>query len=207
MRDFDDYDEYWNTRGSIAYVHRWGVATDIIADHATVMDIGSGDCGFARHLRSMKPHVEITTADLSANAVAMARDSGFDAMQLNLVTDSIPGHYDYITCFEVVEHIVDAEVAMAKLMAAADKVIVSIPNVGYIGCRLRLALFGRFPTTQCQLHIKEHVRFWTPKDFSEWADRLSLRVVGVHGQYGLSPFWHRFPRLFASGIIYELEQA
>lgn len=207
MQDFDDYDEYWNTRRSVPSMHRWAVATDIIADNATVLDIGSGDCGFARHLRSARPKVKITTADFSANAVAMAQDSGFDAVHLNLATDTIPGRYDYITCFEVIEHIVEAEAAVAKLLAAGDKVIISFPNVGYIGCRLRLALFGRFPVTHCQQHIKEHVRFWTPKDFAEWADRLSIRVVSLHGQYGLSPFWRRFPRLFASGLVYELEQA
>jgi methionine biosynthesis protein MetW len=207
LEQFEDYDEYWDTRGDVPYMHRWGTAAGLIPSGSTVIDIGSGDCGFARHLQSKKPDVKITTSDLSPNAVAMARESGFDAVQLDLVNDEIHGHYDYVTCFEVIEHIPEAEVAMEKLMRAGDKVIISIPNVGYIGCRLRLALFGRFPTTHCQQHIKEHVRFWTPRDFAEWADHLGLRIVSMAGQYGLAPFWRRFPRLFASGMLYELERA
>ncbi len=75
-----------------------------------------------------------------------------------------------------------------------------------MGSRLRLAIFGRFPTTNCIMHIKEHVRHWTPKDFKEWVAKEKLKVIRVEGQYGC-PFtpWRKWPSLFAKGIVYVLE--
>jgi hypothetical protein len=84
-------------------------------------------------------------------------------------------------------------------------VILSIPNVGYLGSRIRLALFGRFPTTNCVYHIKEHVRHWTLTDFREWTSRLGLRITHVEAQYGAPVARRLRPGLFAKGIVYRVE--
>jgi len=86
-----------------------------------------------------------------------------------------------------------------------QKCIVSIPNLGYIGCRLRLLLGGRMPLTNIFYHIREHIRFWTVKDFIYWADKMGFKVEKIEGQYGFPVFWKLFPSLFASGVVYILE--
>ena len=128
---------------------------------------------------------------------------------IDLLSDEIPGEHDYATCFEVIEHISEAEIVLQKLKKTFRKqLIISIPNIGYIGCRLRLALFGRFPITNCYMHIKEHVRHWTCKDFKEWAAHHGLRVVRVEAQYGtFGTPWKRIPSLFSAGLVYFLEHA
>lgn len=208
MRDFDDYDDYWDQRGAIGTVfQRWVKTADELPEEGTVLDFGCGSGEFLTYLRQRRPRLVLYGADYSAKSVEMTQNAGFEAHVVNILERELDGRYDYITCFEVLEHIPDAEVVMQRLRTAcAHRMFVSIPNVGFIGCRIRLALFGRFPTTRCVMHIKEHLRFWTVRDFREWARHCGLRVVRVYGVNGVKPLpWRRWPSLFASGALYALE--
>lgn len=211
MRDFADYDAYWEERGDLnTGMRRWELAAGMIPDGATVLDVGCGSGEFLTFLRNKRPHIQATGADFSPVAVRHTRDRGFDAYELDLSIQDIPDKYDYITCFEVLEHIPEAEVAAARLAAAARyQILLSMPNVGSVFCRVRLGVFGRFPNTNCIFHVKEHVRHWTVTDFREWAPHCGLRVVRVEGQYGLPELqlWRRLPGLFATGLFYVLEPA
>jgi methionine biosynthesis protein MetW len=206
MAEFEDFDEYWERRGQIPIVfHRWVVAARLIPHGARVLDIGSGSGDFLRFLRDQRPDVAIVGSDSSAKAVEMTRAAGFEALELDAMAEHLPEGFDVITCFEVLEHLPDAEVAIRRWAAAAPQVILSIPNVGYIGSRVRLALFGRFPVTNCVYHIKEHVRHWTRTDFEEWTERLGLRITHVEAQYG-APLLRRLgPGLWGKGIVYRVE--
>jgi len=210
MSDFSDYNDYWEKRGKIEHpMRRWAIAAGCLPERATLLDVGCGSGEFLEFVRKKKPMVTGKGVDFSLKSVEMTQASGFDAELLDLATDEIRGQYDFVTCFEVLEHIPEAEVALRHLKAAFRKqLIISVPNIGYLGCRLRLALFGRFPTTNCIMHIKEHVRHWTPKDFCEWVSQEGLQVVRIEGQYGseLVP-WKKLPFLFARGLVYVIEHA
>jgi methionine biosynthesis protein MetW len=209
MAEFEDFDEYWERRGSIPIVfHRWVVAARLIPQGARVLDLGSGSGDFLRYLREERPDVVAVGSDSSKRALDMTREAGFEVLELDAGADALPEGFDVITAFEVLEHIPEAEVAIQRWCAAAKRdVIISIPNVGYLGSRIRLGFFGRFPTTNCVYHIKEHVRHWTPTDFREWTERLGLRVTHVEAQYG-APILRRLrPSLFAKGVVYRVERA
>ncbi|MDQ2648595.1 MAG: class I SAM-dependent methyltransferase [Actinomycetota bacterium] len=209
MADFEDFDEYWERRGELDTVfRRWVVAADLIEDGARVLDLGCGSGDFLRYLRTRRPNVVGVGSDSSQTALRMTRDAGFETLDLNAQDDSIPPGFDVITAFEILEHLPEAEVAIRRWVEAAGTcVIISVPNVGYIGCRIRLALFGRFPLTNCVYHIKEHVRHWTAKDFHEWTERLGLRVTHVDSQYGFPVLSKRWPSLFSAGLVYRVELA
>lgn len=210
LADYADYDEYWESRDAFdGPMRRWVIAADLIPDGASVLDFGCGSGDFLAHLRSVRPAVDATGLDVAKQAVELTRSKGFEATTIDILTDEIDGTYDVVTSFEVLEHIADAEVALRKLARAAKgRIIVSIPNVGAINCRLRLAMFGRFPTTRCVFHVKEHVRHWTPIDFREWVASEDLRVVSAQGDWGIKGTpWRRFPALFCRGMIYELAPA
>lgn len=209
MQDFSDYDSYWDQRGALKTVHlRWKLAGELIEPASSILDVGCGSGEFLAYLASLdKPGMKLHGIDFSERAVEMTRASGFDAERVDLLTGEIPGTYDYVTCFEVLEHIAEAEVVLQKLKGAFRKqLLISVPNIGYIGCRLRLGVFGRFPNTTCVMHIKEHVRHWTIKDFREWAAHFGLRVVDALPQTPVfgTP-WKRFPGLFSEGLLYVLE--
>lgn len=207
MADFEDYDAYWAERGEFHLIfHRWEVAADRIPDGARVLDVGCGSGEFLSYLRERRPGIVGVGADWSARARAMTEEAGFETIELDLDREAPPDGFDYITAFEVVEHVPEAERAVQRLCAAAGReVILSVPNVGYIGSRIRLALFGRFPVTNCVFHIKEHVRHWTPKDFADWAKAIGVRVVHQEGQYGPPLLWRRWPTIWAEGMVYVLE--
>jgi len=209
MNDFADYDSYWQQRGLENQVlRRWVLAASWLPETGTLLDVGCGGGDFLKYLKTVRPGIVARGVDLSAEAVSRTRAAGFDAQVLDPSSQDLPGGpYDFITCFEVLEHIADAEAALRRLKAAfRSQLIVSVPNIGHFSCRLRLAVFGRFPLTRVVLHVKEHVRHWTPKDFHDWAAHERLRVVKTVGDWGtpLTP-WRVMPSLFCAGMIYVLQ--
>ena len=209
MNDFENYDGYWRQRGQENQVlRRWVLAASWLPETGTLVDVGCGGGDFLKYLKTVRPGIVARGVDLSAEAVSRTRAAGFDAQVLDPSTHDLPGGpYDFITCFEVLEHIADAEAALRRLKAAfRSQLIVSVPNIGHFSCRLRLAVFGRFPLTRVVLHVKEHVRHWTPRDFHDRAAHGGLVMVKTVGDWGtpLTP-WRVMPSLFCAGMIYVLE--
>jgi 2-polyprenyl-3-methyl-5-hydroxy-6-metoxy-1,4-benzoquinol methylase len=210
MRDFGDYDGYWTQRGreTNEALRRWVLAAAWLPQTGTLLDVGCGGGDFLKYLRTVRPGIRARGADVSAEAVSRTREAGFDADVLDPAQQDLPGGpYDFITCFEVIEHIAEAEAVLRRMKAAFTKqLIISVPNIGHFSCRLRLAVFGRFPLTRVMLHVKEHVRHWTPKDFREWSEHEGLQLVKAVGDWGtpLTP-WRLMPSLFCAGMIYVLE--
>ena len=99
---------------------------------------------------------------------------------------------------------------MAKLKGKFRKqLIITIPNTGFLGERLRLA-FGRFPK-QWVLHPSEHLRFWTVTDFMFWCDQLGYKVDRYYGlldEYYNDKInlWKYYPRLFSRYIVYTITE-
>lgn len=214
--EFGDYDGYWERRsaeGKVSRIlHRYSVVAKLIASGERVLDMGCGDGAFLDYLRTKDPSIVAVGADLSERAVACAAARGFSVVHTRPecpLTAQIPGLFDRIVVMEVIEHVVEAEQLMRQLLEFRPKsIIVTIPNSGYIIHRLRLGLFGRFPVTAIIYHMKEHVRFWTVKDFSDWCDHLGLEVVSVTGQENVGNPFARFlmrtwPSMFAGQLVYE----
>jgi methionine biosynthesis protein MetW len=208
MTEFADYDEYWNKRPLIDEpLYRWVIAAPLIDDGASLLDVGCGTGGFLQQVRKARPNVHCKGIDFSERAIEIVRSLGFDAEKGDVAIDPIVGQFDFVSCFEVLEHIPDAEAALGRLKAAfRKKLLLSVPNVGYWLCRVRLMFVGRSPLTNCQLHVKEHVRFWTVKEFREWIAAHGMKVVRIYGQSG-TPWtpWKKWPSLFANATVYIIQ--
>jgi SAM-dependent methyltransferase len=206
MADFEDFDDYWEQRGTIPEVFdRWVIAARLLPQGARVLDIGSGSGDFLRYLSTARPDVVVVGSDSSQRARELTAAAGFEVLDLDANGEHLPEGFDVITAFEVLEHLPEAELAIQRWVAAArQEVILSVPNIGYLGSRIRLMFFGRFPTTNCVYHIKEHVRHWTPTDFREWTERLGLEVTHVEAQYGAPGLRKVWPALFGKGIVYRV---
>ena len=210
LRSFEDYDGYWEHRAveETEVRPRWKLALRHIPRGASVLDVGCGTGGFMKYLIEQRPDVTVEGTDISAAAVRVAQASGLSAFTADLTTDPLQRSYDVVTCFEVIEHIHDAEALLVTMRDASRKLVISCPNIGYIEHRIRLALFGRFPNTTLMFHAKEHIRHWTVRDFRDWAAHHGLRVVSVEGQKGYPVVpWRRWPSLFAAQVVYTLERA
>ncbi len=106
-----------------------------------------------------------------------------------------------------IRHLPEPELLMNELLKTrAKKFYITIPNLGFIVNRLRLALGGKMPITAIVYHIKEHLRFWTVRDFHQWADHCGFKVERYAGQNGFFGLWRIYPSLFARQMIYVLER-
>jgi methionine biosynthesis protein MetW len=212
LEDFEGYDGYWEGRergeDTATVLPRWEIAVQKIPDGASVLDVGCGSGGFLKYLLSQRPNCTVRGTDISKHAVSLAAAQGLDTFQSDLTKESLDRQYDYITGFEMIEHVHEAEKVLVVMRDAMRKLLIlSLPNTGYVEHRVRLALFGRFPNTQIKFHAKEHIRFWTAKDFRDWAEHFDLRVVEVQGQWGLPGLpWRSHPKLFSPQLVYTLER-
>lgn len=220
LMEFANYNEYWRSRindgRSDRFRERFAVVASLIHGGESVLDIGCGDGAFQKYLRKLKPSCRSLGVDMSSVAVEKLRSQGLDALHISpsdkpyKLPDKIGGEWDIVTMMEVIEHVVEAEDLMRQVMALRpSRIFVTIPNVGCLKHRLRLMFGGRFPVTTILYHMKEHVRFWTVKDFQQWTDTLGLDIRSVHGQFDRGDrivrwFVKKWPALFASQVVYEL---
>lgn len=211
-KSFKDYDEYWDARharGIVEIEPRWRIALQELPSFNSLLDIGCGDGGFLAYLYQSHPTATLEGIDISQKAIELSQLKRINAKRYDVSREPLPLQYDVITCFEVLEHMPDVESALRNISSSFSKrLIISVPNIGYIGCRLRLALFGRFPLTHCIFHINEHLRHWTPKDFVELLKSENLMVIKIIGYFGPSWLpWKSFPKLCSEQLIYVIEHA
>jgi methionine biosynthesis protein MetW len=209
--NFDNYDRYWEERikkGSsedISYPEIINISDKIVRPGSRVLDIGCGNAAFLSAIKQKKKIIE-TGIDISSTAVEIAKSLGINARIFNVFKDDfdVLGNFDFVTCFEVLEHIQNSEYLMKLLIEKFPNAefLFSIPNSGYIYSRCRL-LFGRFPK-QWHVHPGEHIRFWTKKDFSIILDELGFQIIQIYP--ASFPFFlsYKYPSLFSDSLIFHL---
>lgn len=217
LNEFDEYDDYWDSRDKdgrvVRVLDRYITIAADIPKNAKVLDIGCGDGSFLNYLKNERPDCNAVGLDLSATAVEMTLAKGCKALKLE-TTKSLFEHvgsdWDVVVMMEIIEHIPNAETLMHEVAdLKPNTVFITIPNVGYILHRMRLAFVGRFPVTSVFYHMREHLRFWTVKDFIEWAPSVNLEVESYHAQCDeagkiVSFFVRSFPALLSNRMVYKL---
>lgn len=215
LSEFRDYNQYWEKRNdrSPAANLRAELISSNIANKTVVLDIGCGNGILLKYLKKNKSIVKSVGVDISERAVEVAKRNGVDAYSYDATSKEFSKFlgqrkFDHIILTEVIEHVANPEEIMLAIKPhVKTSVIVSIPNVGFFPHRIRL-LFGRFPVVVIQVHIKEHLRFWTVKDFYYWAEYLGYDVVKniPTTKSWLATFvGNIWPNMFVSQIIYILK--
>lgn len=208
-----DYDDYWKTR------EREGIVTEPAKRRArgilpfiergdSVLDVGCGTGETLEVLRSERD-VAGTGLDISETALSAVAGKGFSTLNTDISKpdNSLSGEWDHIVMFEVAEHVLDTEVMLKNLQGRYRKgLYISTPNLGYIAHRLRM-VFGRFPVTYIS-DPREHIRFWSVKDFRYWSRALGFgkpEVLGLRGKPGVFGLPAKWPSLFASEVVYRFK--
>lgn len=191
------YERYWTAEGFNPTGHGpFPELEAVLEAHAREgeawLDVGCGD-GRTAGLWLARRGCRYVGADLSATAVAQARELGLDARvvsdasQLPFEDDMFAG----VLAVEVLEHLFEPQKAVAefrRVLRPGGVLFVSLPNVAYWRRRLELLLLGRFDPLGDDLSIEQpwrdpHIRFFTPATL----DRM-LRAAGfeaeVHGYAG-----------------------
>lgn len=216
LNDFDGYDAYWAQRitdGIPEVLPRFAWIAARIPKGASVVDVGCGNGAFLAYLKSRNPTLSLFGVDIAEAAIKCLKQCGISGAQIDGTTSlrNLVGHdVDTAVVMEVLEHVGEAEVLFKEVLALNPKqIFVTIPNAGYLIHRLRLMFGGRFPVTAIAYHVKEHLRFWTVKDFRQWAAAMGCDVVACVGQeWRREPLRRfiirRFPELFAAQVIFEI---
>jgi methionine biosynthesis protein MetW len=210
LKEFADYDDYWEQRGRQEPKHRFVWVAEHLPDKGTVLDVGCGDGAFLEYLRERKAGLRLIGIDGSETAIAKLRSKGLEGevvSDLNSPDLSAFHDADAIVAMELIEHLPEPERLMAEfLKTRAEIFYITIPNLGFIVNRLRLALGGKMPVTAIVYHTKEHLRHWTVRDFRHWSAHCGFRVIAYTGQNGFAGLWRIWPSLFARQMIYVLER-
>ena len=210
-----NYNEYWlskrgKTLGTVLnnfQIERFTWALNRIHENSSLIDLGSGDGVFINFLQNKKKNITTFSADISEYV------SSSNNKNNHIVCDiSSPeqvrslGSYDYVSLFEVIEHIPNSEeLVQSAIKIARKSIFISIPNTGYFPFRLRL-LFGKFPD-QWKVHPGEHLRFWTCTDFSIWLENILQDEQVIFNYYEGIPLLNKLlPKLFAAGIVCEIRK-
>jgi 2-polyprenyl-3-methyl-5-hydroxy-6-metoxy-1,4-benzoquinol methylase len=173
----------------------------------TVLDVGcwNGTLGLVL-IRDCGAIVDGIERD--AEQAAVARSNGYrvvDVADLDLgIPDSSSRKYDFILFGDVLEHLVHPTVVLADIsqrLNPGGKVIVSLPNIAFVGNRLS-HLLGRWDYRDYGILDRTHLRFFTRRTMIQLIEGVGLKVARVDGYVGLQkyPWVVRAPLRFLGRI-------
>ncbi len=110
-----------------------GVADRIVADLAptTSLDVG---CAFGFLVEALRDRqVDAKGHDFSEYAISQVGGSAVGHCTVRSALEPIEGHYDLITCVEVIEHLAqgDDRVALERMTQASDRILLSTTPFDY----------------------------------------------------------------------------
>lgn len=158
---------YWDSiydarydRDEINDKHKIEDVVNSIKDGASVLDVGCGTGHFLREIKKNRPNCECVGMDYSPSIINRLKqtDPTIKWFTEDIVTMKITRMYDYVLCFETLEHIDNVEIAVKTIGdLTADKAIIAVPYL------------NRVPS-------EEHVWEFDGKDLDEMFGKLFKNV-------------------------------
>ena len=190
------YDQYFEDLKNLsapraAYRVRIGVKL-IGSLRGNSLAIGIGNLSEARELKSCGFNPVL--CDISAKAVGCAQQNGYEAFVCDISNNSPSGKYDFIFCFEVLEHLVNPLKALMNLKKSLSErglLVVSLPNEFNILARLSI-LVGR-PVFGG--HDWHHLRFFNRKLGEKMFEEAGLEII-KRDYCPRVPLWNKFSIIF-----------
>jgi O-antigen biosynthesis protein len=147
-----------------------------------VLDVGCGEGGVGRSLKAAGAS-EVHGIELFESAAARAREA-LDSVYTGSVEDALasgelPGPFDTICCYDVLEHLVDPPSVLRQLrgLAAANgRLHISIPNARHFTLLVDLVFRGTFGYREFGHRDATHLRWYTRKDLVAMVNGAGWRV-------------------------------
>ena len=142
-------------------------AAKLIRSGDKVLDVGCGAGNFAPHLPQ---GASFKGLELTESSIELARSRGRDVIDQTVEdhASELPGHYDVVTSFHVVEHVprpMQFMESMTKCLKAGGKIVVAVPNdESFAGSAVNYLL--NLPP--------HHVTRWTPGSLAYVFEALGL---------------------------------
>ena len=138
---------------------------DLVPAGARVLDVGTGSGALGAYLSTQKSCVvDGITGNPDEAAMAQAHYRMIWVCDLDQTLPEVVRQncYDVVVCADVLEHLREPAAllrALRNCLESDGQVLLSVPNVTYLGVRLNL-LAGRFVRTQEGLLDATHLHFW-----------------------------------------------
>lgn len=161
------------------------VAALVPLDARRVLDVGCGG-GALGALLKRRPGVEVVGIETDPEAAAVARGRLDDVLVVDVekldCLPVLPRSFDCIVFADVLEHLVDPERVVARLLpylSETGTVVASIPNVRHQDVLLDLLVNGRWRYQPAGILDATHLRFFTLYEIAAMFDRLGLVMEGL----------------------------
>ena len=161
----------------------------LVPPGSVVLDVGCAGGYVARALRERGVEavdgIEPSLEDAEAARPYCRRLVHGSVEDDSAVAELPDGEYDVIVCGDVLEHLVDPEGALRRLLPKlknGGRFVISVPNVAHYSVRWALAC-GRFEYEDLGLLDRTHLRFFTHKTLVEMLKSVGLTVDAGDATY------------------------
>jgi 2-polyprenyl-3-methyl-5-hydroxy-6-metoxy-1,4-benzoquinol methylase len=161
-----NYDKGWFNEG-------FRVIKELNFNKISMLDLGCGNGEFSELIQK-NFCADITCLDYADQHLQRVKKLGFNTIKCNFDIDTeveefkvkYQKKFDIVVCFEVIEHIFDVDLLLSTIHNVLKEngfVIISTPNIAYIGFRLYSLFRGNVPV--CEGH---HIRFFNKKRLTQF---------------------------------------
>ncbi|MDR1834015.1 MAG: methionine biosynthesis protein MetW [Propionibacteriaceae bacterium] len=190
------------------------LVSSLIPEGSRVLDLGCGDGQLLAHLMKAKG-CQGSGVEIDPAAVLGAIRNGVPVVELD-IDDDLPAFadhsYDVVVLSRTIQTLRGPEAVLRQMARIGGQLVVSVPNFGWWGNRLRL-LRGRMPVSKdlpYEWYNSPNVRFTTLTDLQLLFDAVGLRIAR---RVTLTPHGNPLKlldaraNLFAGAAVYVLEAA
>ena len=173
----------WN-QDVLYYAHARTELIDLLSDEANapinVLEIGCGAGATLAKILYRYPNASVKGVELDRK-IAVLGSNYLDIRQGNIESDDLnyeKGSFDYIIFGDVLEHLLDPDAAIQKvlpLLKSDGHIIASIPNIQHVSVLLPL-LQGKFEYKNAGILDNTNIRFFTLESILNMMQRNSLEV-------------------------------
>ncbi len=187
---------WWDADGDLRTLHDINPVRSALVEGWTqpagrrLLDVGCGGGLFSEAMARLG--AEVTGIDLSPEALAVARlhliESGLQPITYRQVSSAAlaaeqPGHYQIVTCMELLEHVPDPAALVgdcARLACPGGSVVFS--TINRTAKAFALAIVGaEYLTRLVPRGTHRHERFIRPGELDGWARHAGLHLVALTG--------------------------
>lgn len=184
---------------------------EYIENHSQILDVGCGDASLLYALAKEK-ECEVQGIDIHLPNVIEGIRKGISVIHIDateFLYKIYKNKFDYIILNNVLSTTTSPKEILYQAGHIASKIIVSIPNFGYIENRMLLLLKGRMPVSRIlsyEWYNTPNIHFSTIKDFRDMISTLNYTIekeIYLNSSLKNSRIYI-LPNLFATHAVFVL---